>query len=289
MHALRSEAERDSSWYLEVPPSSDLASWISHFRVIRGQAPSSAAPTTLRLLTDGCTGVVIDCGPSALSSPPVFMGVMQAATVVRVVERQEVIGVRFKPGGALPFVTSQLRELTGRRVPLPLLWGDLAQQMGHAARSATFRERVPAMEDCLRRRLRQRPTTAQGLLSDASMLRGGSSDPAELRHASRQEARGEHRAVQLVGHRVRRRLRGSSALHSRVSCADRSDASCLREGASPCRIHAIRGQPRELTSSSARGSLDVRSPNHRASSHGPEQSGRQVVRTGYRSRNEGSS
>ena len=160
MHAIHSEAERDSSWYLEVPPSPDLSPWISHFRVIRCPAVSGAAPTTLRLLTDGCTGVVIDCGPSAPSSPPVFMGVMQAAAVVTVAERQEVIGVRFKPGGALPFVTSGLHELTGRRVPLPLLWGDLAQRMGHAARSATFHERVPAMEDCLRRRLREQPATA---------------------------------------------------------------------------------------------------------------------------------
>jgi AraC-like DNA-binding protein len=96
------------------------------------------------------------------------MGVMQAATVVRVVERQEVIGVRFKPGGALPFVTSELHELTGRRVPLPLLWGDLAQQMGHAAGAATLRERVPALEDCLRRRLRQHEAAANGRRATAA-------------------------------------------------------------------------------------------------------------------------
>jgi hypothetical protein len=60
--------------YLELPPSPDLSPWISHFRVIRGQAASSVAPTTLRLLTDGCAGVVIDCGPSALSSPPCSWG-----------------------------------------------------------------------------------------------------------------------------------------------------------------------------------------------------------------------
>jgi AraC-like DNA-binding protein len=162
MRTVHLEAERDSPWYQEVPPSPDLAPWISHFRVIRSPGPSSAVPTALRLLADGCTGVVIDCGPSAPSSPPVFIGVMQAATVVKLGESREVIGVRFKPGGALPFVASSLHGFTGRRVPLPLLWGGLAQRMGDAVRSVAFRERVPALESCLRGWMRQQQSAASG-------------------------------------------------------------------------------------------------------------------------------
>ena len=154
------ENERDSPWYLEVPPSADLAPWISHFRVIRGPARASAIPAALRLLTDGCTGVVIDCAPSAGSSPPVFVGVMQRASVVTVAENRELIGVRFKPGGALPFVRASLHEFTGRRVALPLLWGGLAQRMGDVVRSATFRERVPALENGLREWMRQHQSAA---------------------------------------------------------------------------------------------------------------------------------
>jgi AraC-like DNA-binding protein len=162
MRTAHPDTERDSPWYREVPPSPDLAPWISHFRIIRGPSASSAAPTALRLLTDGCTGVVIDCAPTAPASPPVFMGVMRAATVVTVAERREIIGVRFKPGGALPFIASSLHEFTGRRVPLPLLWGDLAQRMGHAVRSATCNDRVAALEYCLRGRLRQQQSAASG-------------------------------------------------------------------------------------------------------------------------------
>ena len=160
--AAQLDTERDSPWYLEVPPSADLSPWISHFRVVRGPAPSGAIPAALRLLTDGCTGVVIDCGPSAPSSPPVFMGVMPVAAVVTLAERREIIGVRFKPGGALPFVASSLDAFTGRRVPLPLLWGDLAQRMGDAVRSATIRERIPALEHCLRGRMRVQQSAAHG-------------------------------------------------------------------------------------------------------------------------------
>ena len=148
--------------YLEIPSSPNLAPWISHFRVISGPARAGAVPTSLRLLTDGCTGVVIECGPSTLSSPPVFLGVMQTATVVTFAESRELIGVRFKPGGALPFITASLHEFTGRRVPLPLLWGGLAQRMGNAVRSATFSDRIAALESCLRGRMREQQSAASG-------------------------------------------------------------------------------------------------------------------------------
>lgn len=155
-HQLR--LERDQPHYLELPPSPDLSPWISHFRVIHGPERSSAAPTALRLLADGCAGLVIDCGPSVPSSAPVFVGVMQAASVVTIAEHREIIGVRFKPGGALPFVTPPLQEFTGLRVSLPLLWGGLAQRMGDAVRSAPFGERVPVLESCLRARVRRQPS-----------------------------------------------------------------------------------------------------------------------------------
>jgi AraC-like DNA-binding protein len=244
------DIERDSPWYLEVPPSPDLAPWISHFRVIRGPASSSVALAALRLLTDGCTGVVIDCGPSALSSPPVFMGVMQAATVITFAERREIIGVRFKPGGALPFVTSSLHEFTGRRVPLPLLWGGLAQRMGTAVRSATFRERVPALEHCLRSRMRQQRPAATGrhattardaaLVSQAVAHLGHdaavrvSDVAAALGVGERRLERMFNRAVGVppkVFHRMRRcceaarRIRHACGEHRRTAL-ERSDAPC---------------------------------------------------------------
>jgi AraC-like DNA-binding protein len=85
---------------------------------------------------------------------------MQTASVVTLDERHEVIGVRFRPGGALPFVTPSLDELTGKRVPLPLLWGSLAQQMGNAVRSAAPGERISALELYLHGRIRQQQSTA---------------------------------------------------------------------------------------------------------------------------------
>lgn len=117
-------------------------------------------PTGLRLLADGCTGLVIDCAPSALTSAPVFIGVMQAATIVAVEESREIIGVRFRPGGALPFVAPSLHEFTGRRVPLPLLWGGLARRMGEVVRAVTPGERIAALEDCLRAWLRRQQSAA---------------------------------------------------------------------------------------------------------------------------------
>lgn len=150
MRIAHPETEQDSPWYRESAPSADLSPWVSHFRVIRGGAPAG-----IRLLADGCTGVVIDCAAAVLPSPPVFVGVMRTASVVTFDGSREVIGVRFKPGGALPFVAPSLDELTGRRVPLPLLWGHLAQQMGNAVRTAAPEERIAALEVYLRGRMHQ--------------------------------------------------------------------------------------------------------------------------------------
>jgi AraC-like DNA-binding protein len=85
---------------------------------------------------------------------------MRTASVVTVDESGEMVGVRFRPGGALPFVASSLEELTGRRVALPLLWGDLAQQMGNAVRTAAPGERIAALEVYLRGRMQQQQSVA---------------------------------------------------------------------------------------------------------------------------------
>lgn len=186
MHFIHLEARRDSPWYLEVPPSPDLSPWVSHFRVIRGRAPASTASAAIRLLPDGCSGVVIDCGPSAQSSPPIFVGVMHTASVVTFDEHREVIGVRFRPGGALPFVTPSLDELTGRRVALPLLWGSLAQQMGNAVRSAASDERLSALERYLHGRIRQQQSTASR--RRATMAREAALVSRAVAHLSRERA-----------------------------------------------------------------------------------------------------
>jgi AraC-like DNA-binding protein len=255
MRTAYHDPERDSPWYLEVPPSPDLAPWISHFRIIRTPAPAGAAPAVLRLLADGCSGVVIDCGPSALSPLPLFMGVMQVATVVTLAESREIIGVRFTPTGALAFVSSPLREFTGRRVPLPLLWGGLAQQMGAAVRSATFRQRVPALESCFRAQLRQRRLAARSrgaisaqevqLVSLAIAHLGRNtaarvSDVAEvLGVGERKLERAFNRAVGIppkVYHRIRRCYEAARLI--RRACGDRLHMA-VRRSVAQCNWSAI--------------------------------------------------
>jgi AraC-like DNA-binding protein len=255
MHSAQLDTEPDSPWYVEEPPSPDLAPWISHFRVIRGPSSSPAVPATVRLLTDGCSGVVIDCGPSAPSSPPVFMGVMPAAAVVTLAEHRELVGVRFKPGGALSFVSSSLDEFTGRRVPLPLLWGDLARRMGDAVRAAAFRERIPALEHCLRGRMRQQRSAASGrrttadreaaLVSQAITQLGRdaavrvSDVAAALGIGERRLERVFNRAVGVppkVFHRMRRCYEAARLI--RHACGEHRRTS-RRPNAAPCNWSAI--------------------------------------------------
>jgi AraC-like DNA-binding protein len=111
---------------------------------------------------------------------------MRTASVVTLDEMREIIGVRFTPGGALPFVAPSLDEFTGRRVPLPLLWGDLAQQMGNAVRAAAPAERIPALEAYLRGRMRQQQPAASR--RQASMLREAALVSRAVTHLSHDTA-----------------------------------------------------------------------------------------------------
>jgi AraC-like DNA-binding protein len=63
-------------------------------------------------------------------------------------------GVRFQPGGALPFLDTPLNELTDRLVPLDALWGRLAGTLYEALAGAAPDERVTLVEKILVERLR---------------------------------------------------------------------------------------------------------------------------------------
>lgn len=60
------------------------------------------------------------------------VGTMRRPLVVRLRGRTDLLGVRFRPGGAVPFLAPPAHELTDRTVPLADLWrgaDDLAERL----------------------------------------------------------------------------------------------------------------------------------------------------------------
>jgi AraC-like DNA-binding protein len=134
--------------YTELTPSPALAPWVACFWSIRA---ADAVSLANRVLPDGCADVILglDDDPQ-----PVVVGAMRTAVVVPFAGRVDLFGVRFHPGGALPFLGVPLGELTDRRVSLDALWGRSAEGLAEALATDQLDVRVARAERALRDRLR---------------------------------------------------------------------------------------------------------------------------------------
>jgi AraC-like DNA-binding protein len=135
--------------YEEHAPQPALAPHVECVWTVRGAA---ASELTNRVLPDGCSDVIVDL---ARDPRAYVVGTMRRALVLPVLGRVDMVGVRFRPGAALPFLDTPLAELVDRNVALDALWGaaaadSLADELASAPAEAS---RVAALERALLRRL----------------------------------------------------------------------------------------------------------------------------------------
>ena len=145
----RAGRERALPCYAEEAPSAALAPWVACYWTMHAR---DASPVTSRVLPDGCADVIVDL---SARPDPYVVGTMRRALVVPFAGRVDMFGVRFRPGGALPFLGASLAELCDRRVPLDALWGGVAGELADALASAAPGERAASVERVLRRRARE--------------------------------------------------------------------------------------------------------------------------------------
>jgi AraC-like DNA-binding protein len=134
-------------WYLELPPSPELAPWVACYWSIRAE---DAPGIPNRVLPDGCADFIVGIENDPA---PMVVGAMQTAVVIPTVGRVDLFGIRFHPGSALPLVDTPLSELTDQRVPLEALWGPDADMLAAVSVPSTPIERAARAERVLRRRL----------------------------------------------------------------------------------------------------------------------------------------
>jgi AraC-like DNA-binding protein len=137
--------------YTELPPGPALEPWVACYWSIRA---ADAAAVTHRVLPDGCADLIVGVPDHP---EPVIVGTMLRALVVPLGGPVDMFGVRFRPGGALPFVGTRLDELTDRRVALHELWGPGAEAFGESLAPALMETRAALAERMLAHRLHSRP------------------------------------------------------------------------------------------------------------------------------------
>jgi AraC-like DNA-binding protein len=134
--------------YTELAPTAALAPWVACFWSIRG---TGAGGLVNRVLPDGCADVIVGVDDEPR---PVVVGAMRTAVVVPIAGAVDLFGVRFRPGGALPFLDAPLGELTDRRLLLDELWGRSAEQLEDACQPGPLESRAARAERALLDRLR---------------------------------------------------------------------------------------------------------------------------------------
>jgi AraC-like DNA-binding protein len=140
--------------YLEHAPSAALAGAVECFWTMR---PADALPGEVqsRVLPDGCMDVIFDLGDARSTGggparPRSYVvGAMRTPVTVRHSGRIDMLGVRFRPGGAWAFTRTPAGELTDRTLGLGEVWGRRAGEMEERLMEAEPRRRIALLEAAL--------------------------------------------------------------------------------------------------------------------------------------------
>ncbi len=122
-HVQRWRLAQPRRLFTHVPPP-PLVEFVDSFWLCEGDVPPG---TVERVLPAGTMELVIDLGPDPI--PPLVGGVQTEFYLADTSGLTSVMGVHFRPGGAIPFLKSPASELQNRTVPLDALWGDSAFEL----------------------------------------------------------------------------------------------------------------------------------------------------------------
>jgi len=175
--------------YQEFRPVEQLAKFVKCFWFLESAASQSPSPE--RILPDGCTEIVFHLGDpfdqhtsegSTERQPlALLVGQMRRHLLIQPTGRVRVLGARFWPGGAYPFLTIPQNEIAGEVIALDSIWGPITRE-AHSiiADAATPLESVKHLEAALLARLnRFRGNDDRVLKAIALILRSGGLLPVE--------------------------------------------------------------------------------------------------------------
>lgn len=143
--------------YREFSPKPPLNRHVECFWTLEGETRSS--PQTERILPDGCVELILNFGDSFsqhegdrqyVQPQHFFVGQMTGPILISPNGIVDLIGIRFHPGGTVPFVQTPMHEITDQVIDLSCLSRPLERQLlGACMKLETLHERVAAIERTL--------------------------------------------------------------------------------------------------------------------------------------------
>ena len=152
--------------YQEIQPGKLLARFIECFWTLEGEPdPSGSAPE--RILPDGCVEIILSFADpfteiderfdEKLQPSHFLVGQMTRPVIIKPTGSVRLIGIRFHPGGTLPFVTIPMDETTDQIIELGAIAADLEREFKAAADvNDSLHLKIVAIEQLLAKRLRSR-------------------------------------------------------------------------------------------------------------------------------------
>jgi AraC-like DNA-binding protein len=169
--------------YEEIPPSPPLAAFIKCFWML--ESPPAEQPARERILPDGCMEIVFnladpftqfeDDGTGSCQPRTLLVGQMRRYLMIEPTGRVSIIGIRFKPGGAYPFLGMPQDEIAGKVFNLDAVLGSRTEELESKLReSRSAQEMARHIEAMLLERLRRFKGEADGVTAPVeSILRFG--------------------------------------------------------------------------------------------------------------------
>ena len=171
---VSSRQQRHPMRYREIKPQPPLRRFVECFWTLESDhSDPNVAPTPI--LPDGCVELILNCGEpfqeikengERIRQPEHFVvGQMTQPVFIVPTGAVELIGIRFHPGGTIPFLAQPLHQLTNRIIELGGIDSAFASELVRVlSGSRGLSSRINAIEGYLNRR-------AQAFAGDQRLLR----------------------------------------------------------------------------------------------------------------------
>jgi AraC-like DNA-binding protein len=146
--------------YCEIRPQAPLSSFVECFWTLESDVPSTQPE---RILPDGCVELILnfgarfsqhDDGQIRIQPRSFLVGQMTGPILISPTGPVQLLGIRFHPGGTLPFLRLPLHDITDQVVDLGGLSSELERELLSATcQSPLLSEKVRALDTFLTHQL----------------------------------------------------------------------------------------------------------------------------------------
>lgn len=194
--------------YKEKPPTPALQRHIDAFWRLEAQAPGANSAQE-KILPDGRVELIFNLAArfqrfhknGAIEKQPgaILVGQMREPVSIAPTGAIDLFGIRFKPGGAFPFLRIPLHELTDHILPAAEHWRDFVPELEERLRGAqSFAEKIRHAEAVLWRLFQPQEDRAVETLIDRIMASEGRRSVTQLAHDLGLSARQLERRFQIT-------------------------------------------------------------------------------------------